>query len=321
MSKEAKVSEERLQELKLWLERKWNRHHEEEDLEASHAIAELLHLRTLSPAAQGDAANLILDDGFGGRWQKCGRDCSMEIVRPGKVQCQGCDYWPNTALSTDTTEQPRSVQRRIAAQNGLPVPDFSAPAAGWWETPMQMCICADPENCTEVPEGRICKRATPAPAEQAGDEELTSGAKETLEALDDAAAFFRKEAIYECENMGAGGSSIALGRWKRYYNAIENVAHDIRHPGRSLSAPPLDAQKADTTQARDAWQPIETAPRDGRSVLLGYPGFVTEGYWDCGSKVHLICGLNSEPLTPFTHWHKFPASPAPYAAIAKETTK
>lgn len=23
---------------------------------------------------------------------------------------------------------------------------------------MKLCICADPENCVEIPEGRICKR-------------------------------------------------------------------------------------------------------------------------------------------------------------------
>lgn len=60
--------------------------------------------------------------------------------------------------------------------------------------------------------------------------DLTSGAQETLDALDEAAAFFRKEAAYECENMGSGGSTIALGRWKRFYHAIESIAHDIRHP-------------------------------------------------------------------------------------------
>ncbi len=32
------VSEERLAELILWLDRKWNRHHEEEDFEAANAL-------------------------------------------------------------------------------------------------------------------------------------------------------------------------------------------------------------------------------------------------------------------------------------------
>jgi DNA modification methylase len=28
-----------------------------------------------------------VDDGFGNQWAKCGPDCAMQIVRPGKVQC------------------------------------------------------------------------------------------------------------------------------------------------------------------------------------------------------------------------------------------
>lgn len=33
----------------------------------------------------------VLDDGFGNQWTKCGPDCCLEIVRPGKVQCSKCD--------------------------------------------------------------------------------------------------------------------------------------------------------------------------------------------------------------------------------------
>jgi hypothetical protein len=29
----------------------------------------------------------VLDDGFGNVYQKCGKRCWLEIVRPGKVQC------------------------------------------------------------------------------------------------------------------------------------------------------------------------------------------------------------------------------------------
>lgn len=28
-----------------------------------------------------------ITDGFGNEWLKCGPDCDMEVVRPGKVQC------------------------------------------------------------------------------------------------------------------------------------------------------------------------------------------------------------------------------------------
>lgn len=43
------VSDERLLELKLWLDRKWNRHHEEEDLEAGNALAGLIGIRRAGP--------------------------------------------------------------------------------------------------------------------------------------------------------------------------------------------------------------------------------------------------------------------------------
>lgn len=33
-----------------------------------------------------------IDDGFGNCWTKCRRPgCQLEIVRPGKVQCDPCD--------------------------------------------------------------------------------------------------------------------------------------------------------------------------------------------------------------------------------------
>ena len=35
----------------------------------------------------------LLDDGFGNVWEKCAfDDCALEIVRPGKVQCERCQY-------------------------------------------------------------------------------------------------------------------------------------------------------------------------------------------------------------------------------------
>lgn len=48
-------------------------------------------------AAQGGR---ILDDGFGNQWVKCKvpADCALEIVRPGKVQCEH-DACPHRADS------------------------------------------------------------------------------------------------------------------------------------------------------------------------------------------------------------------------------
>lgn len=40
----------------------------------------------------------VLDDGFGNVWEKCEKpDCALEIVRPGKVQCDhDCCGWKNS---------------------------------------------------------------------------------------------------------------------------------------------------------------------------------------------------------------------------------
>ena len=32
-----------------------------------------------------------IDDGFGSTWLRCKPDCQLEVVRPGKVQCE-CEY-------------------------------------------------------------------------------------------------------------------------------------------------------------------------------------------------------------------------------------
>lgn len=33
----------------------------------------------------------VLDDGFGNAWLLCSKDCELQIVRPGKAQCDKCD--------------------------------------------------------------------------------------------------------------------------------------------------------------------------------------------------------------------------------------
>lgn len=65
------------------------------------------------------------------------------------------------------------------------------------------------------------------PASEQVVSEASESNREIIETLRDIEAFFRKEAAYECENMGAGGSAIALGRWKRYYMTIANVTQDL----------------------------------------------------------------------------------------------
>jgi hypothetical protein len=35
-----------------------------------------------------------ITDGFGNWWNLCNGECGLEIVRPGKVQCEKCRYDP-----------------------------------------------------------------------------------------------------------------------------------------------------------------------------------------------------------------------------------
>lgn len=51
---------------------------------------------------------MTIDDGFGNRWDKCERpDCDLQVVRPGKVQCNGCDTDDDAVADTFTiTTQP-----------------------------------------------------------------------------------------------------------------------------------------------------------------------------------------------------------------------
>jgi hypothetical protein len=59
----------------------------------------------------------ILDDGFGNVWETCEHeDCGLEIVRPGKVQCNRCSY--------ENVRRVMSEQRHIYAWtewHGAPV--------------------------------------------------------------------------------------------------------------------------------------------------------------------------------------------------------
>lgn len=36
-----------------------------------------------------------VSDGFGSTWLRCGPQCTLEVVRPGKVQCNGGPDCPN----------------------------------------------------------------------------------------------------------------------------------------------------------------------------------------------------------------------------------
>lgn len=56
----------------------------------------------------------ILDDGFGNVWEKCDHDdCVLEIVRPGKVQCERCQYSDECALAIEKERGDNNVEIRL----------------------------------------------------------------------------------------------------------------------------------------------------------------------------------------------------------------
>ena len=61
------------------------------------------------------------------------------------------------------------------------------------------------------------------------------------------------------------------------------------------------------------WQPIETAPRTGESVLWGHPVHgVQQGHWANGPVSCVYdedCGYLSPFTSPPTHWMPLPAPP------------
>ena len=74
------------------------------------AVSALYFIRSVLRGAQEkpkvttDAAARVLDDGFGNVWTKCHEpECGLEIVRPGKAQCERCMARP--LPSTRTLDQ------------------------------------------------------------------------------------------------------------------------------------------------------------------------------------------------------------------------
>ncbi len=42
---------------------------------------------TAASAAEAMSEFGSVDDGFGSEWDRCGHDCDLQVVRPGKSQC------------------------------------------------------------------------------------------------------------------------------------------------------------------------------------------------------------------------------------------
>lgn len=94
------------------IERLW----ENEDVLHAEIAALLQQLHHLSDAGNSRGKDPVMDeiieDGFGSRWRKCLRhDCSLHVVRPGKVQCEG-DY-DGIGCPFDQAELASALKRAI----------------------------------------------------------------------------------------------------------------------------------------------------------------------------------------------------------------
>lgn len=118
-----------------------------------------------------------------------------------------------------------------------------------------------------------CPDCAPSqPEEQGGQFQISESNKEVLDTINDIEAFFRKEYAYEVENIGAGGSQIAAGRWKRYYMALYNLAHDL--PELISNSRSFDALTRQMEEMRKALESV-------RRETFGSP-------WEAAQKAYAI---------------------------------
>ena len=92
----------------------------------------------------------------------------------------------------------------------------------------------------------------------------------------------------------------------------EDVPRDVANAWRETAADAADAEKALITrlraaEARTAWQPIETAPRDGTLVLAWHPHWGGPDAVRCSSRGQWTADWL--PTCAPTHWQPLPAAP------------
>ena len=82
--------------------------------------------------------------------------------------------------------------------------------------------------------------------------------------------------------------------------------------------------QSEASEGRDAWQPIETAPKDGTAILLAAGG-VGIGKWvatfNSGAPANYWMSLRLESFMtgPVTHWMPLPAAPITLQSIKGES--
>lgn len=73
----------------------------------------LADARRTAPATASEGATEI-EDGFGGYWTTCGPDCDLQVMRPGKVQCNRACATEVTSSESDTPAEPMSPTEPIS---------------------------------------------------------------------------------------------------------------------------------------------------------------------------------------------------------------
>ena len=75
-----------------------------------------------------------------------------------------------------------------------------------------------------------------------------------------------------------------------------------------------DVHPVESAMRDDGWQPIETAPKSGRDILIGgdfsFAGGVVQAHWGWphGGKISKWVDMDGDTYNP-THWMHLPAAP------------
>ena len=88
-------------------------------------------------------------------------------------------------------------------------------------------------------------------------------------------------------------------------DALERRAHKglVLSPDETLAL----ITRLRAAEARTAWQPIETAPRDGTLVLAWHPWWMGPDAVRCGRSG--VWTADGHPVCEPTHWMPLPAAP------------
>ena len=132
-----------------------------------------------------------------------------------------------------------------------------------------------------------------------------------------AAEAMRDAAAKRCDTMGVLGGETPNPRacWKTH---AENLAAAIRALPLPAAPPPDAIAAAEAMGIEEAWQPRDTAPKDGFEFIAGSPGHAPfSAQWQDGRFIH-IDPEDGVIVLPFDMWRPFPQPPALSSTPAQE---